>query len=115
MPRVARLLSAAQIMERCELEAWLRLTMTDGVGNGTARRLLAAFGAPEAIFAQPEAALSQVVKPGLAASICRCPAGLSERRLRVLLHRAGPAQCPAATDRFRTWSAGLCGATARLR
>ena len=65
-------------MERCELEAWLRLTMTDGVGNGTARRLLAAFGAPEAIFAQPEAALSQVVKPGLAASICRCPAGLSE-------------------------------------
>lgn len=64
-------------MERSELEAWLRLSLTDGVGNGTARRLLAAFGAPEAIFAQTEAALSPFVNPSLAASIVRTPVGLS--------------------------------------
>ena len=44
-----------------ELRAWLRLSLTDGVGNDAARRLLAAFGSPQAVFAQSEAALRQVV------------------------------------------------------
>jgi DNA processing protein len=44
-----------------ELRAWLRLSLTDGVGNEAARRLLACFGSPQAIFAQTEAALAQVV------------------------------------------------------
>ena len=44
-----------------ELGAWLRLSLTPGVGPESARRLLAAFGEPQAIFAQTEAALSQVV------------------------------------------------------
>ena len=48
-------------MNREELAAWLRLTLTPGVGNGTARKLLAAFGLPEAIFNQSGAALRQVV------------------------------------------------------
>lgn len=64
-------------MERSELEAWLRLSLTDGVGNGAARKLLAAFGAPEAIFQQAEAALCQVVSPAQAAAIKRTPASLS--------------------------------------
>lgn len=48
-------------MERDELAAWLRLQLTPGVGNETARRLLAAFGLPNQIFAQSPVALSQVV------------------------------------------------------
>lgn len=47
-------------MTRDELAGWLRLTLTPGVGNDTARRLLAAFGLPDAIFAQPTAALLQL-------------------------------------------------------
>lgn len=47
-------------MERDELAAWLRLTLSPGVGNGTARRLLGAFGLPQAIFEQPSSALAQV-------------------------------------------------------
>jgi DNA processing protein len=41
-------------LERDELAAWLRLTLTPGVGNATARKLLAAFGLPQAVFAQTE-------------------------------------------------------------
>ena len=44
-------------MTRDELTAWLRLTLTHGVGNATARRLLAAFGLPAQIFTQPRSAL----------------------------------------------------------
>lgn len=47
-------------MDRAELSAWLRLVLTPGVGNDTARRLLAAFGLPQAIFEQGSAALQQV-------------------------------------------------------
>ena len=48
-------------MEREELGGWLRLSLTRGVGNATARKLLAAFGLPVAIFAQPASALRQIV------------------------------------------------------
>ena len=48
-------------MDNDELRAWLRLSMTEGVGNEAARRLLACFGSPHAIFDQSEAALRQVV------------------------------------------------------
>ena len=44
-----------------ELSAWLRLTLTPGVGNDTARRLLAAFGLPQQVFEQTASALRQVV------------------------------------------------------
>lgn len=44
-------------MECAELAAWLRLMLTPGLGGTGVRRLLAAFGPPEAIFAQSEAAL----------------------------------------------------------
>lgn len=53
-------------MERDELASWLRLTLTPGIGNGTARKLLAAFGLPEAIFSQSPSALLQVVTPAQA-------------------------------------------------
>ena len=44
-----------------ELEAWLRLTHTRGIGRDVARRLLAAFGLPQEIFGADDAALRQVV------------------------------------------------------
>ena len=44
-------------VEREELASWLRLTLTPGIGNTAARRLLAAFGLPADVFAQSPAAL----------------------------------------------------------
>lgn len=38
------------MLDREELAAWLRLVETPGIGLETARRLLAAFGSPQAIF-----------------------------------------------------------------
>ncbi|MFO1246262.1 MAG: DNA-processing protein DprA [Ramlibacter sp.] len=65
-------------MEREDLAAWLRLTLTDGVGNDSARRLLAAFGLPQAIFEQSSAALQQVVTPAQARALREVPAGLAD-------------------------------------
>ncbi|KQT12403.1 DNA-processing protein DprA [Ramlibacter sp. Leaf400] len=50
-------------MERDELAAWLRLALTPGVGRGSARRLLAAFGLPQQVFAQDPEALATVAGP----------------------------------------------------
>lgn len=50
-------------MQRDELEGWLRLTLTEGVGNNTARALLACFGLPDAVFQQSKTALSQIAGP----------------------------------------------------
>ena len=57
-------------MDHDELGAWLRLTLTLGIGNGAARRLLARFGLPQAIFQQTEAAL-QLCVPGAQAKALR--------------------------------------------
>jgi len=59
--------------EREELHHWLRLTLTPGVGDGTSRKLLAAFGLPEAVFAQPQAALLQVVSQAQALALAQQP------------------------------------------
>lgn len=64
-------------MEREELAAWLRLTLTPGVGNGAARKLLAAFGLPGSIFTRSLTALTQVVGPVHAASLLATPPGLA--------------------------------------
>ncbi|MES2248163.1 MAG: DNA-processing protein DprA [Pseudomonadota bacterium] len=63
-------------MERAELAGWLRLSLTPGVGDGAARRLLAAFGLPDAIFAQPEATLGEVVSAAQVAALKQPPSGL---------------------------------------
>jgi DNA processing protein len=74
-----------------ELGAWLRLTLTPGVGNGTARKLLAAFGLPQAIFAQPEAALQGIVSPTQARALLAQPPGLNALRATTeeWLHASG--------------------------
>ena len=60
------------------LGAWLRLALTPGVGPDAARRLLAAFGPPEAIFQQSEEALRQCVSALQAQALCALPAGWTE-------------------------------------
>lgn len=47
-------------MDREELADWLRLQLTPGVGNATARRLLTAFGLPQNIFGASTASLEHV-------------------------------------------------------
>ena len=65
-------------MERAELTAWLRLTLTPGVGNDTARKLLAAFGSAEAVFEQSEAALRQLGSDKLVRAITTEPLKLPD-------------------------------------
>ncbi|QIL82982.1 DNA-protecting protein DprA [Diaphorobacter sp. HDW4A] len=48
-------------MQRDELTAWLRLMATPGVGNQSARRLLATFGLPQQIFVQSLSTLQSCV------------------------------------------------------
>lgn len=80
-------------MDRTELAAWLRLTLTPGVGNGSARKLLAAFGLPESIFAQPAAALLQVLSEPQVAAIRAMPPGLE-----ALLEATWNWLCPQADE-----------------
>ncbi|MDO4795060.1 MAG: DNA-processing protein DprA [Brachymonas sp.] len=48
-------------MTREEVAAWLQLVQARGIGSGTARRLLAAFGLPQQILAQSPSALAQLL------------------------------------------------------
>jgi DNA processing protein len=66
-------------MDRQELAGWLRLALTHDIGNAGARRLLAAFGLPGAIFSQSRAALEQVVGKQGAEAILKEPDDLAER------------------------------------
>jgi DNA processing protein len=70
-------------MNKDELRAWLRLGMTDGVGNDAARKLLACFGSPQAVFEQTEAALGQVVTPKQAQALMSVPNELAVQCVRT--------------------------------
>jgi len=59
-----------------ELAAWLRLT--ECVGPGAARRLLAMAGSPEAVFELPAAALEQALSAKERQALARPPEHLSE-------------------------------------
>ena len=50
--------------EQSELAAWLRLTLTLGIGGETQRKLLKAFGPPPSIFSTSAAGLARVLPPG---------------------------------------------------
>jgi DNA processing protein len=84
-----------------ELAAWLRLTLTPGVGNSTARKLLAAFGLPQAVFGQSSTALLQVVTPAQAQALQSAPpelAGLLDLTWRWLDEEV-PATAPDGVQR----------------
>lgn len=55
------------MIEREELAAWLRLLETPGVGRESARRLLAHFGSPQAVFDAGPSALREAAGPASAA------------------------------------------------
>lgn len=79
-----------------ELGAWLRLVLTPGVGPESARRLLAAFGEPQAIFGQTETALCQVVSAKQAQALQLMPDGcaeLTQDTLEWLQAANGPGRC----------------------
>src|SRR5450830_1593673 len=63
-------------LQREELQAWLRLTLSPGVGNQSARRLLAALGSAEAVFEAAPARLNEQVTPAQALALSQPPAGL---------------------------------------
>lgn len=71
-------------MGRDELSAWLRLLLTPGVGNDTARKLLAAFGAPEAVWTQSPSALKAVTSSRVAQALQSPPAELETTVSRLL-------------------------------
>lgn len=52
-----------------DIESWLRLGLTEGVGGGALRRLLIAFGDPARVLAASRPALEGVVKKPVATSI----------------------------------------------
>ena len=103
-------------MTRDELAGWLRLTLTPGVGNDTARRLLAAFGLPDAVFTQPLAALLQLATERQAKALHAEPEelqplldttwawlnadteGAGERRITALGDKDYPAQLLSLAD-----------------
>ena len=66
------------LLERDELALWLRLQLTAGIGNTSARKLLAAFGLPEQVFVQSPSALRQVVSEGQAQALLRAPDGFAD-------------------------------------
>jgi DNA processing protein len=59
-----------------ELRAWLRLVMTPRFGPGSARKLLAALGSPQAVFEASQARLAAVVGPRDAQALAEEPEGL---------------------------------------
>ena len=76
-------------MDSQELGAWLRLTLSPGVGNETARRLLTTFGSPQAVFEQSAASLRQ--------------AGSSDKLVKAL--QTEPPQLAALLQTTRDWLA----------
>jgi DNA processing protein len=67
------LVGTRRVIDRTELAAWLRLIETPKVGRESARRLLAAFGSPQAIFDAPARALGDVAGAAAADALATAP------------------------------------------
>ncbi len=61
-----------------DLAAWLRLSLTPGIGNQRARQLLKTFGLPQTIFESSQSALCAVVSERSAEALRDPPSGLEE-------------------------------------
>lgn len=81
------------MLDRDELAAWLRLSETPKLGRESARRLLAAFGSPEAVIGASTAARRQVVGPVAAAALEELPEQF-EARLAATLAWLAAADAP---------------------
>ncbi|HEX7438516.1 MAG TPA: DNA-processing protein DprA [Caldimonas sp.] len=56
-------------MDRDDIAAWIRLLETPGVGRESGRKLLAAFGSSQAIFAASTSARREVIGPAIASAL----------------------------------------------
>ena len=65
-----------RVIDRDELAAWLRLIETPKVGRESVRRLLAAFGSPQAVFDATRRAIGDVVGPAAADALVTPPENL---------------------------------------
>lgn len=63
-------------MNADELRSWIRLELTSGIGNITARKLLQEFGLPQAIFEAPASELRSLISERQTESLLRTPASL---------------------------------------
>lgn len=70
-------------MNQEERSAWLRLLLTPGVGSGTARRLLAAFGLPQDIWRHGPGTWEPVVGSRVAQALQVEPEGLADAQRRL--------------------------------
>ena len=84
--------SQVQVLDPDELGAWLRLLHTGGVGRETARKLLAAFGAPQAVLDAPRAARARVVGAAAAAALDTPPEAHDQRLRKTLAWLAAAPQ-----------------------
>jgi DNA processing protein len=66
------------VSTRESLKSWLRLSLTPGVGNITARALLQAFGLPETLFQRSASELQAIVSPAVSQQLCKEPEGLED-------------------------------------
>jgi DNA processing protein len=66
------------VIDREELAAWLRLMLTSGVGRGTSRRLLAAFGGAPEIFTASAARRREVSGEVIAGALAEEPPELEQ-------------------------------------
>ncbi|MDM0014093.1 DNA-processing protein DprA [Variovorax sp. J22P168] len=76
-------------MERDELASWLRLSLTRGIGDALARRLLSAFGLPDDIFRQSTPALRQIATSAQAKALQDEPPGFADQLARTSQWLAG--------------------------
>lgn len=77
-------------MDMDELEAWLRLLLSPGLGRAQARQLLRAWGSPQAVFAQEPAAWEALGLSRLLPALVQVPPGLPDQLARTLAWLAQP-------------------------
>ena len=90
-----------------EFAAWFRLLETPGVGLERARRLLAACGSPEAVFASTPAALRALAGPAVASALAQFPARYAERLAAARHWLASSANHQVLTLGDPAWPAAL--------
>jgi len=84
------------VIERDELDAWLRLIECPHVGRESARKLLAAFGSPQAVLQASSSALCEVVGAAAATALATTPDGFEA--LAAATWQWLAAQSPAPRD-----------------
>ncbi len=94
-------------MNDTEFAAWLRLLETPGLGRGTARRLLAACGSPEAVLAAPPGTLRALAGATVAQALSDLPPLFAQRLAAAQAWRAASAEHHVLTLGDDAWPPAL--------